>query len=243
MSQRHTSLDFPYQTPGALRGGAVLAVHSRQAARLLQGRPRKNGSAAIVGLFGFARALRPIHEGTAEHDPYADWWLTKINDELRRADSILTAINTSLQESMDPTSGFSIAEVTSELPMLVELRFAGSEAYAVARTLASFDRIVLQALSARHLGLLSNEAMQDLIDQGGTALRRLFFTPMGYRRTGVTHADIRVDNRIARQARERMGLLPDEFARLSANTASVLDRGDSRDGDDAEISTVITAAQ
>lgn len=243
MPQQQKSLDFPYQTPGALRGSAVLALHSRQAARLVQGRPRKKGRAAILGLFGFAGALRPIHEGLAKHDPYASWWLKKVEHEIQHAEEIVSSFAVVFDKSIDPSSGFSSAEVTSELPMLVELRFASREAYAAARILANFDRIVLQALGARHIGLASSAFVRDLIDQGGRALRRLFFSPIGYQCTGVTVSDIRADNRVARRARERMGLLPDDLANVATSGSSELaPSADSGDGEQSN-STVLTAAQ
>lgn len=243
MPNRPATFENSHHSPGALRGGAVLALHSRQAARLVKGRSAKDGQPAILGLFGFARMLRPLHEGVAELDPYAHWWLKKVSDEIHRADEILMAIKTALTESMDPDSGFSIAEVTSELPMLVELRFATREAYAAARTLSSFDRTMLEALSARHVGLITDALVQNLIDQGGTAIRRLFFSPIGYRRTGVRAVDIRADNRIARHARELMGLLPDDMNPGALPDGSLAIDFDTTEPVRPSISSVLTAAQ
>ncbi|MGI9303375.1 MAG: PFL_4669 family integrating conjugative element protein [Gammaproteobacteria bacterium] len=196
-------------SPGALRGGAVLALHSRQAARLVRGRSAQKNRPAIFGLIGFAGALRAIHDGEADQDPYAKWWLEKIRRATQRAERELRRLKASLCAAMTPDAGFSVAEVASQLPMLVELRFAASEAYAAARVLACYDRLVIEALSARHVGLIAREQADALTEQGGRAMRRLFFSPIGYRRTGVQLIDLDVDNAVARRARELMGLLPD----------------------------------
>lgn len=241
---QHT-LEFDSRLPGALRGGAVLALHSRQAARLINGRRQSPSRAAIQGLFGFARGIRVIHEGLNEHDPYADWWLTKVRTEMSCTESELAAIKAELAGSLDPACGFSIAETHSERPMLVELQFAGKEAYAAARLLANYDVQVLSALSADHLGLLDNAACEELIEVGGRAMRRLFLSPVGYQRTGVTPEDIDTDNETARRARECMGKLPDQDLPDEFANPDGLDVAISVDAVDTDVPnvSVLTAAQ
>lgn len=235
--------EFDNRLPGSLRGGAVLALHSRQAARLIHGRRQSPSHAAIQGLFGFAGDLRLIHEGCDEHDPYADWWLAKVRTEMSRTERELAGIKGELAELLDPLCGFSIAETHSERPMLVELQFAGKEAYAAARLLANYDVQVLGVLSAEHHGLFDTAVCKERIEGGGRALRRLFLSPVGYQRTGVTLDDVRLDNAQAERAREWMGNLPDEFAHPDCLDVAI--RAVSVDAADTDLPnvSVLTAAQ
>ena len=72
-------------TPGALRGEVRLTVQSRYAQRLIVGRAWTPEKPAIIGLVGFADRLRVIWHAARADDPYADWWLIKIDAALQRA--------------------------------------------------------------------------------------------------------------------------------------------------------------
>ena len=67
---------------GALRGEVWLTVQSHHAQRLILGRAATLEKPAIVGLVGFADRLRVIWNAARADDPYADWWLIKIDEAL-----------------------------------------------------------------------------------------------------------------------------------------------------------------
>ena len=74
---------------GALRGEVWLTVQSHHAQRLILGRAAALHKPAIVGLVGFADRLRVIWNAARADDPYADWWLIKIDEALERIEAWL----------------------------------------------------------------------------------------------------------------------------------------------------------
>ena len=87
----------PYrQRLNTLQSEIYLTLQTRHAQALVRGR-NVPGKPLIVGLVGFADRLRLIWTGAKQNDPYADWWLIKIEDAIN-------ATSNSLQ--IQPQGGF-----------------------------------------------------------------------------------------------------------------------------------------
>jgi hypothetical protein len=56
-----------------------LTLQTRYAGRLVKGRQGAADRPPITGLLGFANLLRAIWHGARADDPYADWWLVKVD--------------------------------------------------------------------------------------------------------------------------------------------------------------------
>ncbi len=72
-------------SPGPLRGRATLAIQTRHAQRLINGRLPTEDKAFIPGLFHFAGAAGRIWQAAALDDPWADWFLLRLEDGLKTA--------------------------------------------------------------------------------------------------------------------------------------------------------------
>jgi hypothetical protein len=75
--------------PDALLGQAWLTLQTRYAGRLVKVRQGAADRPPITGLLGFANLLRAIWHGARADDPYADWWLTKVDPALSLASANL----------------------------------------------------------------------------------------------------------------------------------------------------------
>jgi len=64
--------------PGPLRSRTILQVQIRKAHALVRGRRQDGAKPAIIGLVRFAALLGPIYAAAARDDPWADWWLIKV---------------------------------------------------------------------------------------------------------------------------------------------------------------------
>ena len=60
-----------------------LTLHTRLGQNLFFGRKPATGQHEIVGLVRFASQVRYIWNGACHDDPYADWWLIKIDHALQ----------------------------------------------------------------------------------------------------------------------------------------------------------------
>jgi integrating conjugative element protein (TIGR03761 family) len=218
---QRNSADSGIEDPGALRGCAWLTLQTRHAGRLVKGRPGKAGKPAIIGLLGFADRLRLIGQGTWVDDPYAEWWLIKVDRMLAQAAADLAVCRIAVDERFASQEGLEIDVASSVQPTRVKLQFASPYAYRGAQLLAAYDGFARRVLSAQHVGLVDREDAARYLYQGAKPLRRAFGSALGYRFLGVTRAEIEQQSAKAKQAVASMGELPPEI--LSGRLRASLD--------------------
>lgn len=194
--------------PGALRSQATMEIQTRQAQRLVYGRMASEGKHEIVGLLRFAAMLRPIWGGGIADDPYADWWLVKIERELMQARDQLKEMKSTVEQRLAGAPAVNVVVAQSLCPARLELNFSNPYAFHGAYLLADYDALVRAALTARHVGLVDSQTSEKLLAQGGRLLRAAYETAKGYRYMGITRADLAQGTAKARKAQEAMGDLP-----------------------------------
>jgi integrating conjugative element protein (TIGR03761 family) len=208
---RRDTPDSPVGDPGALRGSAWLTLQTRHAGRLVKGRPGRAGKPPIVGLLGFADRLRLIGQGTRTDDPYADWWLVRVDRVLGQAAAELETFRLAVDALFAAHEGLEVAVAASVQPTRFKLQFANPYAYRGAQLLAVYDGFARRVLSAQHVGLMNREEAERCLNEGARPLRRAFGSALGYRFLGVTRVQIEQQSAKAQQAVEAMGELPPEI--------------------------------
>jgi len=198
------------ERPGVLRGTVTLTLHTRQAERLVKGRAGTAETPAIVGLVSFANLLRPIWEGARADDPYADWWLLKVEDALARSERRLLEASRSADALLEASGPLTVSGVASLRPARIAVRFGNPYAFKGARLLGAYDDLACRLLTARYLALMTADRADELLASGGRDVRRAFLSPTGYRSTGVTRKDFLEGTEKAREAQAEMGELPPE---------------------------------
>jgi integrating conjugative element protein (TIGR03761 family) len=193
-----------------LRSSATLTLHTRQAQRLVKGRAGDAEKPAIIGLIGFAGLLRPIWLGARADDPYADWWMLRVHQALEQAREGLSQASAALDERLQGTGAIAVSPSASLRPVRVPLQFGNPYAYRGALLLADYDALVCRALTSEHVGLVTRDEAERALHLGGRWVRRALQSPLGYRLTGVTRADLAQGTAKAQQAHEAMGEVPDE---------------------------------
>ena len=130
----------PESTIGALQGEVWLTVQTYQAQSLIRGRRSSEGKPAIVGLIGFADRLKSLWQAVRFDDPYADWWLIKVEEAIAASRSQLQQVQEQLEALPTLHSGLEFAVAKSSQPQRVSLQFANPYAFRAAQMLAEFDR-------------------------------------------------------------------------------------------------------
>jgi len=197
------------EAPGRLRGEAWLVLHTRDAYRLALGRAAAEGRPRILGLAAFAGLTAIIDAAARLDDPYADWWLWRIEQAHHAARATLQELQEALAQRLRMVAGIEIGATACTAPARLPLRASTPFAGAAALLLADYDRLMLGALGARHYGLIDRAAFGRLRDRAGHGLRRLFAAAAGYRDCGVTREDFRAGTARAEAARERLGEPPE----------------------------------
>ena len=194
--------------PGALRGVVTLTLETRQAQRMIKGRPGTADKPVIIGLFGFANLLRAIWHGARADDPYADWWLVKVHEALEDADKVLQDALGTVQHTLASTQAIDVTPGASVRPVRTPLRFSNPYAYRGAHLLAAYDKLVRAVLTAQHIGVMPRDDAERVLAFTGRQLRRTFLSPMGYRLTGISRADVFQETFKHAQARSSMDEVP-----------------------------------
>jgi len=185
-----------------------MPVRTRETQRLFRGRPAAEGKPAIIGLFGFAERLRIIWDAAKLSDPYAVWWLLRVEEACGAADAAIAIEHGKIREQLSTAPEFEIETGIDEPPVRVELNFACPYAYRAASTMASFDRLVVAAMTVERLGLQPRASRSKDIFRCERAIRRLFATPNGYQALSLTKEDVLAETPMAQQARVSMGQIP-----------------------------------
>ena len=210
MTQPHMTAEPRNPQPGALRSQAIMELQTRQAQRLVYGRRVGDDRPAIVGLLRFATMLRPIWSGAMGDDPYADWWLIRVERELTQGRELLADLRTHVEKILRSAPAIDIQVAQSLEPSRVDLNFSNPYAFMGAYLLADFDALVRAILTARHVGLMDRDTSERLLHEGGRAVRRAFNAAKGYRFLAVKREDLRQETAKAQHAREVLGSIPVE---------------------------------
>jgi integrating conjugative element protein (TIGR03761 family) len=194
---------------GALPGETWLTVQTRAAQQLIRGRAARADKPAIIGLVGFADRLRLIWHVARDDDPFADWWLIRIHDGLKRVRDALQRDQAALDHYLTAVEGLDVAVAQAPKPYRVRLQFVNPYAYQDAQRLAEFDRLVRSALTARHVGRLDETDARHRVGSCAQRLRGLFALPPGYRFDARTRALLKQFPERFDQAWSRMGKIPE----------------------------------
>lgn len=196
--------------PGVLRSETWLTLETRQAQRLITGRRAEPTKPEIIGLTKFSSLLRPIWSGARSDDPYADWWLIKIEEILDGAKRELERIEHGIQQRLHDVPAINVSVAHSVEPIRVPLQFSNPYAFRGAYLIADCDRVIRAILTARHVGLIGRDESEKLIYEAGRAVRRALSSPVGYRFKGINRDDLQQQTARGMEARSEMGELPEE---------------------------------
>ncbi len=196
------------QAPGALRGEVWLTVESHHARRLILGRAATLEKPYIVGLVGFADRLRVIWNAARADDPYADWWLIKIDEALERARGRIKREQAVLDGCIEQRSALQIKVQTTTKPYRVALNFANPYAYWGAHLIAEFDTAARTILTAKHVGLISGNLAEQSLQGCDGAIRSLFAVQQGFRVLRIDRKAVKAGGKAAKAAADLMGELP-----------------------------------
>lgn len=184
--------------PGKLVMKASMKLHTRLAVNMFRGRrsDAARGVHAIQGLLGFAQKLSTVWTGAGNDDPIADLYLVRVEEAFDRASALLTATTSVIRELLSGMDGFEIDVSQSDKPVTVDMQFLTPWAWQGASLLRQYDELIRMCLTARHIGLLTQDEWQQTVRRVGNAIRHLFKVPDDYLFTGLRR--FRMGGRIKR---------------------------------------------
>jgi len=203
-----TNMSIPREQPGSLRSETTMIIQTRQAQKLIEGRKKAQGVEPIIGVLEFGRRLKLIWLSAEANDPYADWYLVRIEDELNNAKQLINQQIAGLQAVMADMKGFAIQVAESLQPIHVSIYFQNPYGYMGAYLVSNYDVLARTVFTARHIGLLDRLTTDRILHETGTAIRRAFNEATGWKFTGVTRTDLEQNNQNAKRAFSLFGECP-----------------------------------
>ena len=195
--------------PGGLTSETSILLHTRQAMMIFDGRQETENKPAIYGVPRFSGSVNQIYKDAMADDPWADWWLIKIDEHIDRARMKLNEFKEEFKELYPNSPSININTAESTEPETRPLNFpTPSFAYRMGYLVVEYDRFCCEVLGMRHVGLLTRVKAERYLNLGGKALRAALQSGTGYRHQGVTRNDALAKNPKAQKASQLMGQVP-----------------------------------
>ncbi len=192
-------------SPGAMQMSAVVKLHSRLAINLFRGRKGDpaNNVRPIIGLARFARQSALVWTAAGSDDPYADQTLIAVEIAYEAAQKTVEYKINAMQSLLDGLEDFDITVQASETPVSIDLKFFSPWGFRGATLLKQFDKLVRLALTARHIGVFTDDDWSRVIHEASQSIRHMFAQVDSWISTGVKRTDLLTNNRIAQRAKSR----------------------------------------
>ena len=138
---------------GPLRSETAMSLHTREAHTLFAGRPQEGGKASrknysTNNLKKFAVKINAIWFAAQGDDPFADWFLCLIEQQMKEAGFLMAAEIAGLQGLLDRPGLLKPQSTHSTEPVEIQLNFANPFSYRAALLIAQYDKLALMALAA-----------------------------------------------------------------------------------------------
>jgi integrating conjugative element protein (TIGR03761 family) len=198
-------------TVGQLVGEVCLAVHTHQAQRLIWGRRQTAQKSPITGLIAFASSVNTIWQAAEGGDPYALWWLIKIEAGIGRCRDYLKDQLADVGSLYPDSEILEVDTAESERPHRTRLAFSNPYAYRSAYMLGEYDVLVRTCHTLKFVGAAEPVELMTVVALAGQQVRRVFAIPQSFKVCGIDKDDIRQNNQRAQRAIELMGPLPGDI--------------------------------
>jgi integrating conjugative element protein (TIGR03761 family) len=202
--------------PGVLRGEASIVLHTRHGQQLYLGRQASTAAdgrpvRSIPGVLRFASQVRQAAIGARAGDPYADWMLVRLDQELDTVEAAYADFQATVDRQLRNCTGINIQVALSVQPLTVSLSFGSPYAFKAAEIVAGFDALACGILTAIHTARTTRGEGELLLKNAKRHARRFLATPSRYAFSGATREDLVHNTQRGAAAVARFGALPEEI--------------------------------
>jgi len=197
------------ETPGGLRSDTRMIIQTREAQKLVVGRRGGKGVQPIIGLLKFGRRMKLIWMGAEIDDPYADWFLLRIENSLEEARELIAEKRKWLEDVLNSMESFDIGIAISQEPIVVHINLQNPYGYMGAYLIADYDMLCRSVFTAMHIGLIDRKTGSKVIHSAGRAIRRTFELSAQWKLTSINREDVRVRSERALKAIELFDECPE----------------------------------
>lgn len=188
--------------PGRVEVGGRLVLHSGPAIELFTGRRIDKKAQGYMGLLGFAKSMMRVWTAARANDPFADFLLVRLEEEYQEMVSVVALRQQQVSSMLESMDGIAMDQSVSVSPVQMELRFVCPWAYRAAALLYRYDRMVMDALTCRRVGLLFGDDWFEVVVRPAGQIRRWFTLSSRWINTGATRENIKAQDAVSARALE-----------------------------------------
>lgn len=198
---------------GHAESRVFIELYTGAAVRMIIGRPSSEGKPAIIGLLAFASLLREIWDAAKGGDPYARYWLLKVEVAIAKAEATIESDLAAVRETMMACQPMGIDLGRGNSPRRIDLMFACPYAYHGARLIKQLDTLIIELDTSAEIGALRKADTTRTRLRCERAMRSTFSTSQGFWRFGLTDELVKKEDPKAIDAAAKMGAVPGEVLR------------------------------
>ncbi len=196
---------------GSLRSAMSLTLHTHHASRIWHGRAQSDDKPGIMGLNGFVAIMSKVRRGAEQDDPYADWWMLRIEEKLADTKQRLQLLREQVDQALaEVPPALSLGENLNVQPVKLPLFVSSPLGFMAVYLLADYDELARRLILAHHTALIDRSTLERWLDEGAHALRSLFAMSQQYKYSGTSRDDFASMNAAARAAIEKFGEVPQD---------------------------------
>jgi len=197
------------EQPGGLRSETRMTIQTREAQKLVVGRRGGKGKQPIIGLLNFGRRMKLVWMAAQNDDPYADWFLLRIESSLEEARELIAEKKQWLDDILNSMDAFDVSIASSLQPIVVHITFQNPYGYMGAYLIADYDALCRSVFTAMHIGLIDRKTGSKVIQSAGRLIRRTFELSAQWKLTSINREDVRVKSERAQKAIALFGECPE----------------------------------
>lgn len=192
----------------------VLVLHTALANKAFTGRAGversgdKKAKARIIGLGAFADLLKYLWFDVEKDNPFADWWMLKVEQALRDALEELDVTLAQYQNLLTDQPGLEVTITGMPAPKRRRIHFVNPLAFDGARIIAKLDQLLLTTMECRAQNLMPYDDLHSLHRQASTTVVTAFSSILTYHHHEVTRQDVRQNTAAAQAAIAALGVVP-----------------------------------
>lgn len=158
-------------------------------------------------LLSFAGKVKLIYQAAKQDDPYADFYLLKIEEALCDAKVSLEKSLALHQSIIASAPGLKMGLVDTHQSMTMPVYFGTPYAYLAVRVLLTLDEIVCCILSQKQLGFPLKQPIKAILWEMSQPWRQALLKANDWKSTGVTRQDVIQHTPLAEQVIKLLGTL------------------------------------
>ena len=191
MTESQTSPTNTTESHPRLRSVLTLELHSDIAHDYVRSHnPPHPDAKRQPGLLEFTRRVRGVYVDASYNNPYADWTLLKVEEDIKTLRDSIDRHRAQLREKLSELDGDVLEPAVAEVPHRDQVEFDTPYAYVLGVALGEFDTLVREAMTAAHAGAIRPRERTEIFQAITRQIRRMLMTPHHYVRTRITRSSV-----------------------------------------------------